>query len=122
MFQVLGRDAYVTINPLINGKSKYWGNSHNPENLPPKTIGFPCDTAVMICFHSGKILNGHKGFNATIIDKPCTKWISSPNYEIGEKDYFTCDDTEPKAGYGPNIHHCDVRSPSSNLVVSYHQP
>eukprot|EP00090_Calanus_glacialis_P006447 TRINITY_DN15016_c0_g1_i2.p1 TRINITY_DN15016_c0_g1~~TRINITY_DN15016_c0_g1_i2.p1 ORF type:complete len:399 (+),score=88.21 TRINITY_DN15016_c0_g1_i2:3-1199(+) len=113
-FDVLGHDAYITIKPPINGKSKFWGNSFNSENAPPKTIGFPCDTAVMICFHSGKIVNGHKGFSAEIIDKPCTDWISSPNYENDTKDYFTCDETPPQHGYGPDIHHCDVRSPSSN--------
>ena len=114
IFQVLGHDAYITIKPPINGKSKFWGNSFNSENAPPKTIGFPCDTAVMICFHSGKIVNGHKGFSAEIIDKPCTDWISSPNYENDTKDYFTCDETPPQHGYGPDIHHCDVMSPSSN--------
>ena len=114
MIQVLGNDAHVTINPPINGKSRYWGNSHNSENLPPKTIGFPCDTAVMICFHSGKIVNGHKGFSAKIVDKPCTDWISSPNYENVKKDYFTCDNEPPPHGYGTGIDHCDVRSPSSN--------
>jgi len=58
-FDVLGHDAYVTIKPPINGKSKFWGNSFNSANAPPKTISFPCDTAVMICFKSGKIVNGH---------------------------------------------------------------
>ena len=30
------------------------------------------------------------------------------------KDYFTCDETTPPKGYGPGIHHSDVRAPSSS--------
>ena len=100
----------MKIDPPSNGKSKFWRDIFNSENALQKTIGFPCDTAVMICFHSGKIVKGHKGFSAEFIDKPCTPWISSPNNENMTKDYFTCDETPPQQGYGPAIHHCDVRS------------
>ena len=108
IFKVLGHDAYITIDPPINGQSKFWGNSFNSENAPPKTIGFPCDTVVMICFHSEKIVNGHTGFSAEIVDNPCTGWINSPNFNP-PVHFYNCNNT-PSRGYGPGIHHCDVRA------------
>ena len=53
-------------------------------------------------------MNGHTGFSAEIVDNQCTGWINSPNFNP-PIDFYNCGNT-PSRGYGPGIHHCDVRA------------
>merc|ERR1711872_9513 len=107
-FNVLGRDAYVTIDPPVDGKSKYFGNSFNSNRAPPKTIDFPLDYAVKVCFHSGSVVDGHKGFKVELTEEPNTFWVTSPNYPVITGENF---EDPPKHGYGPALHYCTVRAP-----------
>merc|ERR1712106_209664 len=117
-FDVLGDDAYVLIDPPIAGKSKFSGNSFNARNAPPKTINFPAGTTVTISFHSGKIVNGHTGFDATITEREKTKMISSPNFPR-DLTWEQCrDDVTPPRGYGTDIYHCDLRLPPPGAMLN----
>ena len=108
LLKVLGRDAYVTIDPPVDGESKYFGNSFNSNRAPPKTIDFPLDYAVKVCFHSGSVVDGHKGFKVELTEKPNTFWVTSPNYPVITGENF---EDPPKHGYGPALHYCTVRAP-----------
>ena len=106
----MGKDAYITIKPPVNGESKYSGNSFNDVMAPPKIIDFQADTAVEICFYSASVVNGHIGFQAEITEKPQIYWITSSNYpeDIDENNYAD----PPEQGYAARINKCWVRSPS----------
>ena len=115
---MLGDDAYVLIDPPIAGKSKFSGNSFNSRNAPPKTINFPAGATVTISFHSGKIVNGHTGFDATITEREKTKMISSPNFPR-DLTWKECeDDVPPPRGYGSDIYHCDLRAPPPGAMLN----
>ena len=78
----------------------FFGNSFNSARAPPKVISFPADHAVKICFKSGSIVNGHKGFRAEVTEKVKTLWINFPNYpEINDENYME----PPPNGYGQDI-------------------
>ena len=108
--QVLGDDNdYITINPPVNGISKYFGNRFRDEKVPPKIINFPRNTAVQICFKSGSIVHGHPGFRAELTEKPTTDWITSPNYP--ENMNGANSENPPAEGYSAGINQCWVRVP-----------
>ena len=48
--KVLGKGAFVTIDPPINGQTIFRGNSFNSAKAPPKTVEFPHDHPVKVCF------------------------------------------------------------------------
>jgi len=114
-FNVLGKDARVTIDPPVDGRSTFYGNSFNDANAPPKTVDFPFDYTVRICFYSGSVVDGHKGFKAEISEKKNNDYVTSPNYpeDISDETY----DEPPPRGYGPAIHHCTVRAPAGGRAL-----
>ena len=109
LYKVLGDDAHITIDPPVSGDYKFFGNSFNSAKSPPKVISFPADNAVKMCFKSGPIVNGHKGFRAEMTETIKNPWINSPNYPSITDDNY---EDPPINGYGPEIHQCWVRSPS----------
>merc|ERR1712243_30143 len=119
-FNVLGKGANVTIDPPIDGRTTFFGNSFNAANAPPKTVDFPFDYTVRICFHSGPVVDGHKGFQAVVSQKKNNNYLASPNYpEITDENYLD----PPPHGYGPAIHHCTVRAPAKGraLEIEWYQ-
>jgi len=120
-FDVLGKDAFLTIHPPISGRSKFYGNEHNNKHVPPKSIDFPQDTAVKVCFYSGAVVSGHKGFQARVTERENNHYVTSPNYpeDINDETYMD----PPPHGYGPHIHHCTVRAPSKGraLHMEFHR-
>ena len=118
---MLGKDAFVTINPPVNGQAIFRGNSFNSAEAPPKTVDFPFDYTVKICFYSGTVVDGHKGFKAEISERKNNDYVTSPNYpaDINDATYM-----DPAAGgYSPAIHHCTVRAPRPGraLEMEFHQ-
>jgi len=113
-FNVLGKDARVTIDPPVDGQRTFYGNSFNAANAPPKTVDFPFDYTVRICFYSGSVVDGHKGFKAEISEKKNNNYVTSPNYPpITDETYLD----PPPRGYGPAIHHCTVRAPAKGRAL-----
>ena len=113
--QVLGKDARVTIDPPVDGRSTFYGNSFNDANAPPKTVDFPFDYTVKLCFHSGSVVDGHKGFKAEISERKNNDYVTSPNYpeDISDETYLD----PPQSGYGPDINHCTVRAPAPGRAL-----
>ena len=111
---MLGDDAHISIDPPVSGESKFFGNSFNSAHAPPEIISFPADHAVKICFKSGHLVNGHKGFKAEITERISSNWITSPNYPVINDDNYL---DSPSNGYGTSIHQCWVRSPSTNRAL-----
>jgi len=120
-FNVLGKDAFVTIDPPVNGQSKFFGNNFNYKMAPPKTVDFPHDHAVKVCFYSGSVVDGHKGFKAEITERKNNDFVTSPNYPEDINDGTFMD--PPPRGYSPAIHHCSVRAPAKgrSLEMEFHQ-
>ena len=77
-------------------------------------MDFPFDYTVRICFHSGPVVDGHKGFQAVVSQKKNNNYLASPNYpEITDENYLD----PPPHGYGPAIHHCTVRAPAKGRAL-----
>jgi len=114
-FNVLGKDAFVTIDPPVNGQTIFRGNSFNSAKAPPKTVEFPHDHPVKVCFYSGSVVNGHKGFQAELTERKNNNYVTSPNYpeDISDATYLD----PPAGGYSPGIHHCTVRSPQPGRAL-----
>merc|ERR1711970_283736 len=113
-FNVLGKDAIVTIDPPVDGQSAFYGNSFNAANAPPKTVDFPFDYTVRICFTSGSVVDGHKGFKAVVSERKNNDYVASPNYPpITDETYMD----PPPHTYGPAIHHCTVRAPAKGRAL-----
>merc|ERR1719431_897421 len=114
-FNVLGDGAFVTIDPPVDGRTIFSGNSFNSANAPPKTVEFPFDYTIRICFYSGAVVDGHKGFKAEISEKKNNEYVASPNYpeDINDETYLD----PPPRGYGPAIHHCTVRAPAGGRAL-----
>ena len=117
----MGQDAYITIDPPVNGQTKFLGNNFNTAKMPPKSVDFPHDHTVKICFHSGKVVDGHKGFKAKISERENNNFVTSPNYPDDINDAMFLD--PPHRGYSPGIHHCSVRAPATGraLEMEFHQ-
>ena len=111
----------MTIDPPINGQTEFWGNSFNSVKSPPLTVDFPHDKAVKICFKSGSVVNGHKGFKAVMSERQNNDFVTSPNYPEDINDATFMD--TPSKGYSPSIHHCTVRAPKEGkaLEMEFHQ-
>jgi len=120
-FNVLGKDTFVTIHPPVNGQSKFFGNSFNSKMVPPKTLDFPHDHAVKVCFFSGSVVYGHTGFMAEITERKNNYFVTSPNYPNNINDGTFMD--PPPRRYGSGIHHCSVRAPpeGGHLEMEFHQ-
>ena len=118
---MLGKDAFVTIDPPVNGQTIFRGNSFNSAEAPPKTVDFPHDHAVKICFYSGSVVDGHKGFHAEITEQKNNDYVTSPNYPADINDATYMD--PPAGGYSPAIHHCTARAPRPGraLEMEFHQ-
>ena len=56
---------WVAVSPPINSKTKFWGNSLS--GAPPQTV-FTADQTVTVCFKTRPVVDGHKGFDATITE------------------------------------------------------
>ena len=84
-------------------------------------MDFPLDTAVKVCFHSGSVVDGHKGFKALLTEKENNDFVTSPNYPEDISDETFMD--PPMGGYSPAIHHCTVRAPAKGraLEMEFHQ-
>jgi len=77
-------------------------------------VDFPFDYTVRICFYSGSVVDGHKGFKAEISEKKNNDYLASPNYPpINDENYLD----PPPRGYGPAIHHCSVRAPAGGRAL-----
>ena len=111
----MGDDAYVLIDPPVNGQAVFYGNTINSAKAPPKTVDFPHDHAVKVCFYSGSVVDGYKGFKAEITEKINNNFVTSPNYpeDINDATFKN----PPSRGYGPAIHHCSVRAPTTGLEL-----
>ena len=74
----------------MNGQSIFFGNSFNSAKSPPKSVDFPHDYVVKICFYSGLVVVGHKGFNAEITERKNNNYVTSPNYpeDINDETYL----------------------------------
>ena len=84
-------------------------------------MDFPHDHAVKVCFYSGSLINGHRGFKAEITEKRNNDFVSSPNYPENINDATFKD--PPSKGYSPAIHHCTIRAPGPGraLEMEFHQ-
>ena len=58
----------MAVGPPINNRTKFWGNSFSDANAPPKKSNFPADQTVTVCFKTRPVVDGHKGFEATIME------------------------------------------------------
>lgn len=105
----------------MNGQRIFFGNSFNSAKSPPKSVDFPHDYVVKICFYSGLVVVGHKGFKAEITERKNNNYVTSPNYpeDINDATYLN----PPPRGYSPGIDHCSVRAPSQDraLEMEFHQ-
>ena len=122
-FQVLGDDDYITIDPPVYGKSKFYGNDHNSKNVPPKVINFQAGVNLKVCVYSSSVTHGHTGFKAKMTETPESLWVVSPNYPEDLPSYHPYLTMAPPSGYGAGIDMCWVRIPSSNrqLEVEFFQ-
>ena len=84
-------------------------------------MDFPHDHVVKVCFYSGSVINGHKGFKAEISEKRNNVFVTSSNYPDDINDATFMD--PPSRGYSPAIHQCSVRAPSAGtaLEIEFHQ-
>ena len=117
----MGKDAFITIHPPINGQTVFRGNRFNSAKVPPKTVDFPHDQAVKVCFYSGAVVDGNKGFQAEITERRNNNFVTSPNYPENINDATFLD--PPPSGYDAAIHHCSVRAPLSGgaLEMEFYQ-
>ena len=51
----------------MDTRNRFWGNSFEESSAPPKTIIFPVDETVTVCFQTRPtVLDSHIGFRAEI--------------------------------------------------------